>query len=489
MTIERFKKFTILHSNDMHGDFFAEAQGEDGNLSGGLALLSGYINQVRREERNVLFVIAGDMLRGSILDSDSQGVSTIEIMNYLAPDVVAVGNHELDYGLPHLLKLEKIANFPLINANLYLKNQQKRLMLPYHLLHVDGIDILFIGILTRDALGQIRMSEFDAFITVADAREEVGKVCAAHKSAGVDLTVLLTHIGFEDDRDLAATLDPDWGVDLIIGGHSHTILEQPDEVNGILITQAGVGTDQLGRFDIVVDAETNSIVLWTWELVPIRTGLADPDVALQEFLWASFAAVRDKYDMQLTQLKRRLTHPGRDRETELGNLFADIMAEKAQVDVSFVISGSIRSAKLGPPVLLREFKQAFPYDTPIYKFTVTGAHLRQIFRFNLSPAQRRRRILQINQTVRVEYDDAQGDVACLAVRGQPVDDTAHYTISVQNYYYENAEDRLGLTKMDLEALGDKQTLTTSSQNVLEDYMYTHTDLQRQVEGRIIIHES
>ena len=103
-TTERFKKFTILHSNDMHGDFLAEATGlAEGHVIGGMSLLSGYINKVRQEEKNVLFVISGDMLQGSTIDSEHKGLSTIEIMNYLAPDVVTLGNHELDYGLPHLL--------------------------------------------------------------------------------------------------------------------------------------------------------------------------------------------------------------------------------------------------------------------------------------------------------------------------------------------------------------------------------------------------
>jgi 5'-nucleotidase len=97
------KKFTILHSNDMHGDFLAEVKAGSGQLIGGLALLSGYVNKVRREEKNVLYVIAGDMLQGSLIDSEYQGISTMEIMNYLAPDVVSLGNHEFDYGLPQLL--------------------------------------------------------------------------------------------------------------------------------------------------------------------------------------------------------------------------------------------------------------------------------------------------------------------------------------------------------------------------------------------------
>lgn len=129
---ERFKKFTILHSNDMHGDFFGESTGmAEGHTIGGMALLSGYINKVRQEEKNVLFVIAGDMLQGSMIDTEYKGISTLEIMNYRAPDVVTLGNHELDYGLPHLLLLEKLANFPIVNANLYIKKYNRRLMNPF----------------------------------------------------------------------------------------------------------------------------------------------------------------------------------------------------------------------------------------------------------------------------------------------------------------------------------------------------------------------
>ncbi len=80
-----------------------------------MSLLSGYINQVRREEKNVLFIISGDMLQVSTIDTEYQEISNIEIMNYLAPDVVTLGNHKLGYGLPHLLFLEKMANFPIVN--------------------------------------------------------------------------------------------------------------------------------------------------------------------------------------------------------------------------------------------------------------------------------------------------------------------------------------------------------------------------------------
>lgn len=99
--MKHLKKLTLLHSNDMHGDFMAKEV--DDRLIGGVSMLSGYVGKVRREERNVVYSISGDMFRGSLIDSEYKGLSTVEIMNILAPDVVTLGNHEVDYGIAHLL--------------------------------------------------------------------------------------------------------------------------------------------------------------------------------------------------------------------------------------------------------------------------------------------------------------------------------------------------------------------------------------------------
>ena len=112
------KQLTILHSNDLHGDFLPHTA--DGEETGGLSRLSGYVKKVRAEEANVIYANAGDMFRGSVIDSEYLGLSTIELMNLLNPDVSAVGNHEVDYGIAHLLFLEKCARFPIINADLFI---------------------------------------------------------------------------------------------------------------------------------------------------------------------------------------------------------------------------------------------------------------------------------------------------------------------------------------------------------------------------------
>ena len=136
--MKNLKKLTILHSNDMHGDFLAEQIDE--RLVGGVSLLSGYVNKVRREEKNVIYAVAGDMFRGSVIDSEYKGTSTIGIMNLVGPDVATIGNHEIDYGLAHLLFLEKCADFPIINANLHIKSNGRRMFRPFWIAHIDNMN-------------------------------------------------------------------------------------------------------------------------------------------------------------------------------------------------------------------------------------------------------------------------------------------------------------------------------------------------------------
>ncbi len=482
------KKFTILHSNDIHGDFLEEVREGKGELIGGLALLSGYINQVRKEEKNVFYVVSGDMVQGSIIDSEYKGISTIEVMNYLAPDVATLGNHEFDYGLPHLLFLEKMANFPIVNANLYIKKYNKRLMNPYKIIPKDGFDILFTGIITEKVMDSIGMDELiGTFISLEEAKDEVGKICNAYKDDDIDLTILLTHIGFESDIQLAKMLDPEWGVDIIIGGHSHTVLKQPKKVNNILIAQAAVGSDQVGRFDVVVDDDTNSVVDYKWELIPINDKLAKPDEQLREFINSFKEETDRKYNTLLCKFAEELTHPKREVETALGNFVADAFADHAQTDVMLVGSGSIRVKGLGPLVRLRDFTACFPYDDTLTKYSITGAHLKQIFShiMRLENRDGEGECYQVNKGVKAVYNDQKGELEELEINGHPVENTEFYTLCLQGYHFSNSADYLGVPQKELIESGEYKTVATSAQQVLEEYLRTHQNADCQVEGRLV----
>ena len=482
------KKITILHSNDIHGDFISEVKAGEGKLLGGLARLSGYINKVRSEEENVLYVISGDMVQGSLIDAEYKGISTMEIMNYLSPDVVALGNHEFDYGLPHLLFLEKMANFPIVNANLYIKNYHKRLMSPHHIIKKAGLDILFTGIITEKIMDSLKLDPLiGSFVSLEEASSEIGKICDAYKQDDIDLTILLTHIGLDSDIALAKLLDPKWGVDLIIGGHSHSFLEKPEVVNNIIIAQAGNGTDQIGRFDLIVDDDTNKIIDYTWKLLPINEDLCPPDKVLQKFIESFRDVVDKKYSVVLTHFQNELTHPSREIETSLGNLTADILANSFNVDVALVGSGSIRSKSLGPVVTLKDLLTCFPYDDYLCKHQINGKQLKNIFSHIMKNENRtgEGECYQANNKVKAVFSNQENKLISLEINREIVSDDKIYTLLIQGYHFKNSQSYLNISNHNLESLGKSKTVTTSAQEVIKEYLMSHQNLESKVEGRLI----
>ena len=479
------KNLVLLHSNDMHGDF--QSRDKDESLVGGVSMLSGYVSRVRSEEDTVLYVIAGDMLQGSLIDSEYKGISTMEIMNFISPDIVCAGNHEVDYGLPHLLFLEKFAKFPIITANLYIKNHATRLLQPYKLIEIDGLRIMFIGILTESVLDSLRADKYvGTLVDIKEAATEVGKICNAYRTTDVDLTVLLTHIGFENDCRLAEMLDPDWGVDVIIGGHSHTILEQPALVNDVLIAQAGTGTSQIGRFDLMVNKDTNTVESYSWNLIPIDESHCPRDPEIERVIGMYAGEVEEKYGRILTHLTRRLTHPAREQETELGNLFADICWEMLKPDVMMLGSGSIRKSELGPNVTLADMRAIFPFAEPIHQVRLTGKQLRGAFAKilrveNLTNSSEH---YQVNRGVEVVYDNDADELVSFRIEGADLQDNALYRVGLASYHFNNMDRFLGLDKEEVLANGRAVVLATSQTDVIEEYFMDHNNLNARVEGRI-----
>ncbi|MCL6088269.1 MAG: bifunctional metallophosphatase/5'-nucleotidase, partial [Actinobacteria bacterium] len=451
-----------------------------------LALLSGYINKVRKEEKNVLYIISGDMVQGSLIDFEYKGISTMEIMNYLAPDIVALGNHEFDYGLPHLLFLEKMANFPIVNANLYITHYNKRLMLPYLIIKKAGFDILFTGIVTEKVIDSIKQDKLiSSFVTLEEASNEIGIISNAYKNDDIDLTIVLTHIGFDSDVELAKLLKPEWGIDLIIGGHSHTILEQPACVNGIYITQAGVGTDQIGRFDILVDDDTNSIIEMKWQLIPIDSDIAEPDKELEEYINSFKEDVDRKYNTIICKFAKKLTHPQREIETELGNLISDAFAEIAETDIMLTGAGSIRIKEMGPLVTLKDAMSCFPYDDTLSRHFIPGSKIKKIFSHFMRPENRNGEgeCYQVNKRIKAVYDDNKKELISLDFDGKPIENDQFYKIAMQGYHFNNSQAYLNISNEELMESGKSKVISTSAQQVLLEYLRNHQNVDGRIEGR------
>ena len=487
--MKNLKKLTLLHSNDMHGDFLSEQVDE--NLVGGVSLLSGYINKVRMEEENVIYAIAGDMFRGSVIDSEYRGISTIQIMNMLGPDIVTVGNHEVDYGIAHLLFLEKCAEFPIINANLHIKTNNARLFRPYYIMEIGGMKILFIGIITEVALMQCKADQMiGTFITLEDAASEIGRICDAYNAIDIDFTVLLTHIGFEEDKKLAALLDPAWGVDVIIGGHSHTFLEEPAVVNGIPIVQAGTGTDQIGRFDILIDTDENCIDSYSWRAVPISESTCPRDTAMEEIIKNYKTETDAKYGRIITKFVKKLTHPSRIMETELGDLYSDIFKEALGVDIFFLGSGSIRTEELGPIVTKGDFDENYPYDKPLYMTYWSGAQIMHGIKRMLRDEALEgghTEFFQVSRGLEIEYDQKTHEFIRFDYEGKPIDKDWIFTVGIEEYHYMNSKDSFDISIEELEKNHSSREVASRCAKMLEEFLTKGQHQNAKGKGRLIIH--
>ncbi|MBQ7891092.1 MAG: bifunctional metallophosphatase/5'-nucleotidase [Erysipelotrichaceae bacterium] len=486
--MNRYKQLKILHSNDMHGDFYEENVADQ--LVGGVSRLSGYIDKVRQEHENTLYCIAGDMFQGNIIDTEYRGLSTIEIMNALSPDIATLGNHEVDYGVAHLLFLEKCAKFPIINANLYIKSNYARLFKPHAVIEIGGMKVLFIGIITEEVIAQTKKEALiGSFVDIHEAAKEIGKICNAYNATDVDLTVLLTHIGFEEDKQLAQLLDPAWGVDIIIGGHTHTVLEKPEIVNDIVIVQAGTGTDLIGRFDLVIDTQENKIENYTWKCVPITDENCPKDEMIETIINDYKKETDKKYGRIVTRLRQKLTHPIRNTQTELGNLFSDILKESLTLDLMLLGSGGLRVKEIGPIITYKDLTECMPYDDPIYLLTVTGAQLKHMLTFMLRDealSGEHTEFYQLSKGFKIIYQKDKKEITTFIYNEQSIADEQLFKVGLEKYHYLNFEDFFDISLEEIKKNKAITVVSTSTRDVIEEYLMNHQHLDKTTNKRVEI---
>lgn len=489
MQEDTIKKLTILHSNDLHGDFLPKL--EDGRQTGGLSRLSGYVSKLRREKDNVIYAVAGDMFRGSVIDSEYQGLSTIDLMNNLRPDVATIGNHEVDYGFAHLLFLEKCAKFPIVNANLFITMNNSRVFTPYINIDIGGLRVLFIGILTEEVLASTKNEKIiGTFIDLESAAKEVGVICDNYRTVRTDLTVLLTHIGVENDVKLAGMLEKDWGVDIIIGGHSHTFMDEPVVVNGVPIVQAGTGTGVIGQIDIQYDQEKRRIEEFKWRCVPINEETAPVDEVMDELIDSYRTETDTKYKRVVTRWARKLTHPSREQETEMGNLYADAIAWEASFDVMLFASGSIRKKELGPIIEYQDMIENTPFDGPIYMVEVTGEQLRRIALHLMRDEAwtGETEFYQFSSALHLKYRKSTHTLEELTLRGKEVTPDMRIRLGIQDYHYNNFDEFFGVPLEEVKKNMKPKVVATSINNIIEEYFATNNGLDAHVEGRISVED-
>ncbi|HPJ83055.1 MAG: metallophosphatase [Bacteroidales bacterium] len=240
----------IVHTNDFHSQIEPFQSGRNAG-TGGLLSLSGYLEDMRKEFPDLLYLDAGDYNQGTPYFNLFGGKVEVNGMNKLGLFATALGNHEFDNGLEDLVSRLKMADYHILCANYdILYRPLRKLVKPYVITRVNGKKIGIIG-LTLNLNGLVS-SEVLRLMQYRDAVQTANNMASRLKRKGCDLVICLTHQGLDADIKLAAQAR---NIHLIIGGHSHTFLEEPvsaTDLDGheVVIVQTGAYGVYAGRVDI-----------------------------------------------------------------------------------------------------------------------------------------------------------------------------------------------------------------------------------------------
>ena len=379
------KKLTILHANDFHGQISFKIE-KDYTLVGGISLLSSYIKKVRSEEPSVFCAICGDILQDNIQNACSKGINTVKLLNLIMSDALSLGNHEMEYGLAHLLIFKECIRTPILCANLLVHPLDKPLFEPSRVFEVNGVKVLAIGVIPEHFMHGIMADEFcSTMLSYEDSYDVIRAEIRKHRNEHIDLTVVMSHYGIDGDRLLAKNMPEDIKIDLILGGHSHIKMPKEEIVNGTLIVQSNYGMTHIGRLDLELDAKNGGIVEHQWELVEINDSLCDFDGEADSYVdHVLYDRNALKDDCFICELAERYEHKSRLFETDLGDLIADAFLEIYKPDFVIVQSGSIRLKSCGPGITLETLKRLYPYDDNFVNVTLTGREIRRSFEYLFS---------------------------------------------------------------------------------------------------------
>ena len=391
----------ILHINDFHSRFESitgtdstcNAEGEtNGECFGGIARLKTAIEQERGKlsgaGENVVLLSAGDNFQGSLFYTFYRSKVVADFLNELGFDVVGTGNHEFDDGPEEFAKLIEQATFPIIGGNYDVSNE------PLLAGKINGVIVLSIGGEQVGVIGATteetpEIANTGPNVVFQSVAEYVGAAAAALEEAGVNKIILLSHIGYAEDQNIAATVP---GVDVIVGGHSHTFLGTGEGEGGpyptlvknpggvdVPIVQAGQYGKVLGELKVTWDDAGN---------VTAATGaplLLDASITPDEATVAKLAelaipleGVKAEVIGNATDLIQGDRNVCRVMECSMGNLVADAQLDRVAdqgITISIANSGGLRASIDAGEITMGEVLTVLPFSNTLATFQLSGADL------------------------------------------------------------------------------------------------------------------
>jgi 2',3'-cyclic-nucleotide 2'-phosphodiesterase (5'-nucleotidase family) len=482
------REVRILHINDFHG--FADGYKPYGSdeIQGGLAELAARADELRAE-KPTLFLAAGDMVQGNNWANLFQGKSSIEAMNAMNFDAMVVGNHEFDFGQAILKERIGEANFPVLGANVIGLSTLR----PYVMKDLDGLTITVIGVVTGDTPVTTHPKNVTG-LQFLPPEDTVTKYVRELRGKS-DIVVVLSHLGFSADSDLAKKVD---GIDVIVGGHSHAKVEKPALVGKTFIVQAFEHGKVLGVLDLTVE---NGIIIQASGRLESIKPIGKENKAV--------AAIVTRYQRQVDAVMNETVGEAladldganvRLQETNLGNLVTDVMRNVSGADVAIINGGTIRTSIKQGSIRVSNVYAVVPFDNYIVAIKLTGRQIRDTLEHGVSAIEEEEgRFPQVSGLI-FTYDrkGPKGKrVKEVFIAGKPLVADNEYTVATNDFLaaggdgYKAFGDSVKSSK-DYAVIGgamkgEKLVYSDSGRwlrDVVMDYIKTQQTVSPKVEGRI-----
>ena len=411
------EQVTVLGINDMHANIDSVPR------------LTTCVQQERAKAPQLLLLSAGDNRTGSpyVDCGDHPGASMIKLMNHIGFDLSALGNHEFDGGPAALAHCINTANFEFVSANVFPSDSHGIQIKPYKIFERDGVRIGVVGLLQVDANGrpdahpdQCKGIGFLNPLEVAPYFRYLRSQC--------DVLILLTHLGFETDIELARIFPE---ADAIIGGHSHTRVDNGHVENGVLITQTQNKLKYITR--LTFEVEDGKVLSKKSELLPLGNYEAD----------AATAAMVEEIKAQ-PFFKRVLSTVKSDinsRES-LGCMMADAIRNCVGTDIAVVNMGNVRLDSFpAGPITVADVYSLDPFGNDTIRMTVTGEELLRVLE-NITQNDDHGAPCVSGMSYKAVWpkgaDRMRITSACLA-DGTPIQPEARYTLAINSYLCATTE--------------------------------------------------
>jgi 2',3'-cyclic-nucleotide 2'-phosphodiesterase (5'-nucleotidase family) len=306
------------------------------------------------------------MIQGNAWANLFRGKSSLDVMNAMKFDAMVVGNHEFDFGPKVLKERMAQARFPLLGANVKGFAGLK----PYVIKNLQGVKIGIIGVVTPDTPFATHPRNV-AGLTFSTPESAVKKYLQELKGRA-DIIVVLSHCGFQADKELAAKVP---GIDVIVGGHSHTKILQPEVVGQTIIVQAWEHAKALGILNLKI--KDGKVVGFDGALEEISPATGPANCQIQEIV--------ARYERQTGSLLHRAIGETqvdldgkhvRERETNLGDYVADVMRQAAGAEVALINGGGIRTGIAQGKIEVKDIYAVLPFDNYLVAIRLTGAQLK-----------------------------------------------------------------------------------------------------------------